>query len=71
MAGKTRPDVGQVLLDPDHRSNAVTSSIDDRMPVILDRGDYGLWVDPAMTNVEAVSKMLKPHDARMMYVSSQ
>jgi putative SOS response-associated peptidase YedK len=36
------------------------------MPVILDRGDYDLWLDPEMTNVEAVSKMLKPYDARVM-----
>jgi putative SOS response-associated peptidase YedK len=46
--------------------NAVTSPIHDRMPVILDRGDYDLWLDPGMTNVEAVSEMLKPYDARVM-----
>ena len=46
--------------------NAVTSSVHDRMPVILDRGDYDLWLDPGMTNVEAVSEMLKPYDARTM-----
>ena len=42
--------------------NAVTSSVHDRMPVILDRDDYDLWLDPGMTNVEAVSEMLKPYD---------
>jgi putative SOS response-associated peptidase YedK len=36
------------------------------MPVILDRADYDLWLDPGMTNVEAVSEMLKPYDARIM-----
>jgi putative SOS response-associated peptidase YedK len=46
--------------------NAVTSAIHDRMPVILDRADYDLWLDPGMTNVEAVSEMLKPYDARIM-----
>ena len=46
--------------------NAVTSAVHDRMPVILDRADYDLWLDPGMTNVEAVSAMLKPYDARMM-----
>jgi putative SOS response-associated peptidase YedK len=46
--------------------NAVTSSIHDRMPVILARADYDLWLDPGMTNVEGVSEMLKPYDARMM-----
>jgi hypothetical protein len=29
------------------------------MPVILDPGNYDLWLDPGMTNVEAVSEMLK------------
>jgi putative SOS response-associated peptidase YedK len=46
--------------------NAVTFSVHDRMPVILDRGDYDLWLDPGMTNVEAVSEMLKPYEARTM-----
>jgi putative SOS response-associated peptidase YedK len=47
-------------------ANAVASSVHDRMPVILDRADYDLWLDPGMTNVEAVSEMLKPYDARTM-----
>jgi putative SOS response-associated peptidase YedK len=47
-------------------SNAVTSAVHDRMPVILDRTDYDLWLDPGMKNVDALSEMLKPYDARMM-----
>ncbi len=46
--------------------NAVTSAVHDRMPVILDRRDYDLWLDPAMTNVEAASETLRPYDARLM-----
>jgi putative SOS response-associated peptidase YedK len=46
--------------------NAVTSSVHDRMPVILDRDNYDLWLDPGMTTVEAVSEMLKPYDVRKM-----
>ena len=46
--------------------NAVTSSVHDRMPVILCADSYDLWLDPGMTNVEAVSEMLKPCDARTM-----
>jgi putative SOS response-associated peptidase YedK len=46
--------------------NAVTSAVHDRMPVILDPDSYDLWLDPGMTNVEAVSEMLKPLDARLM-----
>jgi putative SOS response-associated peptidase YedK len=46
--------------------NAVTSSVHDRMPVILGADSYDLRLDPGMTNVEAVSEMLKPCDARTM-----
>ena len=46
--------------------NAVTSAVHDRMPVILDPDSYDLWLDPGMTNVEVVSEMLKPFDARLM-----
>lgn len=46
--------------------NAVTSAVHDRMPVILDRESYDLWLDPGMTNVQVVSEMLKPYDARLM-----
>jgi putative SOS response-associated peptidase YedK len=46
--------------------NAVTATVHDRMPVILDRDSYDLWLDPGMQNVAAVSEMLKPHDAKSM-----
>ena len=36
------------------------------MPVILKQDDYDLWLDPGMTNVEALSDLLKPFDARFM-----
>ena len=32
----------------------------------IDPDSYDLWLDPGMTNVEAVSEMLKPFDARLM-----
>ena len=43
--------------------NAVTSTIHDRMPVILDRDSYDLWLDPGMTNTQVISE-LKPYEAR-------
>jgi putative SOS response-associated peptidase YedK len=46
--------------------NAVTSSVHDRMPVILDPDCYDLWLDPGMHDMRAVSDMLKPYDARQM-----
>ena len=47
-------------------SNAVTSRVHDRMPVILDPEHYDLWLDPGMTKVEAVSDLLRPCDAHLM-----
>jgi putative SOS response-associated peptidase YedK len=46
--------------------NAVTSIVHDRMPVILQKDDYDLWLDPGMTDVEAISDLLKPFGARLM-----
>jgi len=46
--------------------NAVTSTVHDRMPVILDPDSYDLWLDPGMQNVAAISELLKPYDARSM-----
>jgi putative SOS response-associated peptidase YedK len=47
-------------------SNAVTSAIHDRMPVILESESYDLGLDPVMTDVQVVSELLKPYDARSM-----
>lgn len=46
--------------------NAVTSAVHDRMPVILDRESYDLWLDPGMTNVQVISELLKPYNSRLM-----
>ena len=46
--------------------NAVTSAVHDRMPVILSRDNYDLWLDPGMTNIEVLSDLLTPFDARLM-----
>lgn len=44
----------------------MTSVVHDRMPVILSPDDYDAWLDPSMTNVQVVSELLKPYDARLM-----
>ena len=46
--------------------NAVTASVHDRMPVILDPDSYDLWLDPGMKDVATISDLLKPYDARLM-----
>jgi putative SOS response-associated peptidase YedK len=46
--------------------NAVTSTVHDRMPVILDPDTYDLWLDPGMRDMAVASHLLKPYDARLM-----
>lgn len=46
--------------------NSVTSAVHDRMPVILRKDDYDVWLDPGMQNGVAISEMLKPYDAQSM-----
>jgi len=46
--------------------NSVTSTVHDRMPVILHPENYDLWLDPSMNNVQGVCDLLKPYDARLM-----
>jgi len=46
--------------------NAVTSTVHGRMPVILDRESYDLWLDPGMADVQVVSELRKPYDAKAM-----
>jgi len=46
--------------------NAVTSTVHDRMPVILDPSNYDVWLDPGMTNIDAARELLQPFDARLM-----
>jgi len=46
--------------------NVLTSAIHDRMPVILDRESYDLWLDPGMTNVQVIAELMKPYDAGLM-----
>jgi putative SOS response-associated peptidase YedK len=46
--------------------NAVTGTVHDRMPVILNPDSYDVWLNPGMQNVAVVSELLKPCDARLM-----
>lgn len=46
--------------------NAVTATVHDRMPAILEPDCYDLWLDPGMRDVAVLSALLKPFDARQM-----
>ncbi len=48
------------------KPNAVTSTVHDRMPAILQKDDYDLWLDPGMQDTDTASDLLKPYDARLM-----
>ncbi len=48
------------------RPNALTVNVHDRMPVILRREDYDLWLDPGITNPANLADLLAPFDPRLM-----
>lgn len=49
-------------------ANELLRDIHDRMPVILRREDYDLWLDPGVTDPRRVQDLLRPFDARLMKV---
>ena len=46
--------------------NAVTATVHDRMPVILDPASYDLWLDPGVQELAPLAELLKPYDGRLM-----
>ena len=46
--------------------NAVTATVHDRMPVILDPDSYDLWLDPGMKDARVISDLLRPYAAQFM-----
>jgi putative SOS response-associated peptidase YedK len=46
-------------------ANAVTSSVHERMPVIIYKENFDVWLDPGMTNVDDVVGLLKPYSGQM------
>ncbi|HYC57218.1 MAG TPA: SOS response-associated peptidase [Candidatus Binatia bacterium] len=43
-------------------ANRTLDGVHDRMPVLLRPEDYALWLDPGVTDVDAVSPLLSPAD---------
>ena len=48
------------------KPNALVSEIHDRMPAILRREDYDLWLDPGIVEPARVADLLRPFDPRFM-----
>lgn len=46
--------------------NELTKDVHNRMPVILPPEQYDLWLDPGFSNLQELSSMLKPYDAKQM-----
>jgi putative SOS response-associated peptidase YedK len=61
-AGGSSPTCAILTTEP----NDLARPIHDRMPVILDPGDYALWLDPAVTVPAEVRPLLKPFPAGLM-----
>jgi len=47
-------------------ANDLVARLHDRMPVILDPGDFDLWLDPGVQNPEAVRPLLRAYPAEAM-----
>jgi putative SOS response-associated peptidase YedK len=47
-------------------ANALVRGIHDRMPVILERDNYDLWLDPGFTKTESVIELLNPCPPELM-----
>jgi putative SOS response-associated peptidase YedK len=47
-------------------ANPLVRDVHDRMPVIVPREHYDLWLDPSFRDVKALEEILKPYDEREM-----
>ncbi|MCA9177025.1 MAG: SOS response-associated peptidase [Planctomycetales bacterium] len=55
-------------------ANDLTSSVHDRMPVILNEADYDMWLDPDFNVVEPLQELLRPYpgdEMKMRRVSTR
>jgi putative SOS response-associated peptidase YedK len=48
------------------KPNSLVADVHDRMPLILRRENYDLWLDPGATNVALVAECLKPFLSGLM-----
>lgn len=46
--------------------NSLVADLHDRMPVIVPPDKYELWLDPEVTDFEAIRDILEPYDANLM-----
>jgi putative SOS response-associated peptidase YedK len=46
--------------------NSLVADMHDRMPVIVTPDKYDVWLDPDVTDFDAIRDILKPYDASLM-----
>ena len=46
--------------------NALVADVHNRMPVNLQPDDYDLWLDPSLNNVQQLTSLLVPYEAKLM-----
>jgi putative SOS response-associated peptidase YedK len=61
---KDCPKISCTVLTTD--ANSLVAPLHDRMPVILDRKDYELWLDPTVEDAAALKRLLIPFPAERM-----
>jgi putative SOS response-associated peptidase YedK len=49
-------------------ANPLLKDIHDRMPVVIEKEDYDLWLDPDMTDPVKLADLLKSFDSRKMRI---
>jgi putative SOS response-associated peptidase YedK len=47
-------------------ANGLTMPIHNRMPVIVPKEDYNLWLDPKVTHISSVAHVLRPYEGNEM-----
>jgi len=49
-------------------ANDMVRPINDRMPVIIAREDYGRWLDPELFDIEELQQLMRPYTAEELVV---
>lgn len=49
-------------------ANALVAQIHGRMPAIIRREDYGLWLDPKVSDIPVLQALLSPYPERLMHI---
>lgn len=54
------------MYDPNNLPQFLVEDLHNRMPVIVPKDKYDLWLDPDVTDFNAIRDILKPYDPNLM-----